>query len=311
LILNKHKNRLIKYGFLVINKIVFLGTNQNKQNMILIADAGSTKTAWVLVNNERMVVGNFVSGGLNPTVFEKDTLSKNIAQNGEMLSHAPYIKQIYMYASGVDNVVAKDKLQKVLSELFDKAEIEIYTDMLAAARATAGYDEGIVSILGTGSNSCYYDGKEVVKSVGYFGYLLMDDASGNWFGKQLLRDYYFNNMPKQIKQLFRNEYKVDGKTVITHLYQKPQPNTYLASFAPFMSAHYKSKYIKDLLFRGFERFISRELSAYKNYKELPLHFNGSIAYQFKNELLAVIEKHGLIAGKIVKNPLEELINYHL
>jgi len=279
--------------------------------MILIADAGSTKTSWVMVNNERMLIGKFESGGLNPTVFDEETLSKNIARNSEMLNHAPYIRKIYLYGSGVDDKVAYEKLQKVLSELFDEAEINIYSDMLAAARATAGDTEGIVSIMGTGSNSAYYDGKEIVKSIGYFGYLLMDDASGNWFGKQLLRDYYFNKMPKQLKQQFKQTYKLDGKSVIKNLYQKPQPNTYLASFSPFMSEHYKSKYIKDLLTRGFEKFITQELSAYKNYENLPLHFNGSIAYHFQKELKEVIKKQGLQLGKIIKNPIDELINYHV
>ncbi len=279
--------------------------------MILIADAGSTKTSWVMVNNERMLIGKFESGGLNPTVFDEETLSKNIARNSEMLNHAPYIRQIYLYGSGVDDKVAYEKLYKVLSEIFDEAEIYIYSDMLAAARATAGNDEGIVSIMGTGSNSAYYDGKEIVKTIGYFGYLLMDDASGNWFGKQLLRDYFFDKMPKQLKQQFKQEFKVEPKSVIKNLYQKPQPNTYLASFAPFMADHYKSKYIKDLLTRGFEKFVTQELSAYKNYENLPLHFNGSIAFHFQKELKDVIEKHGLKLGKIIKNPIDELIDYHV
>jgi len=279
--------------------------------MILIADAGSTKTVWVLVNNERMIIGKFQSGGLNPTVFDKETLTKNIARNNEMFHHAPYIKEIYLYGSGVDDEDAYNKLYKVLSDLFEKADIHIYSDMLAAARATAFHEPGIVSILGTGSNSCYYDGKEIVKSIGYMGYLLMDDASGNWFGKQLLRDYYFKKMPKPLRQQFKNEYKVAPELVMTHLYQKPQPNTYLASFAPFMKKHYKSQYIKDLLFRGFEQFVTQELSVYDNYKDLPLHFNGSIAYIFRKELLEVIEKHRLKPGKIIQNPVEDLIEYHV
>ncbi len=279
--------------------------------MILIADAGSTKTAWLMVNNERMIIGKFESGGLNPTVFDNETMSKNIARNNEMLQHAHYIKEIYMYASGVDDSMAHQKLEKVLSGIFDKAHINIYSDMLAAARATAGNEPGLVSIIGTGSNSCYYDGKDIVKSVGYMGYLLMDDASGNWFGKQLLRDYFFDKMPKQIKQYFKAEYKINSEKVIKGLYNKPQPNTYLASFAPFMKQHYKSKYIKDLLYRGFEQFVTQELAAYEQYRELPLHFNGSIAYIFQKELLEVIEKHGLISGKIVRNPVQDLIDFHI
>jgi len=279
--------------------------------MILIADAGSTKTSWVMVNSERMLIGKFESGGLNPTVFDKDTLSKNIARNSEMFNHAPYIRKIYLYGSGVDDPAAQDKLHKVLTGLFDKAEVEIFSDMLAAARATAGINEGIVSILGTGSNSCYYDGEKIVKSVGYYGYLLMDDASGNWFGKQLLRDYLFNRMPKQLRQQFKQNYKIKPENIINNLYQSSQPNTFLASFSPFMSRHYKSRYIKDLLLRGFEKFITQQIPAYDNYRELPLHFNGSIAYHFQKELKEVIDKHGLKPGKIIKNPIEELINYHV
>ena len=279
--------------------------------MILIADAGSTKTSWVMVNNERMIIGKFESGGLNPTVFDAETLSKNIARNNEMLNHAPFIREIYLYGSGVDDQVAYNKLKKVLTGLFDRAEIHIYSDMLAAARATAGTQPGIVSIMGTGSNSCYYNGKEIEKSIGYMGYLLMDDASGNWFGKQLLRDYFFKKMPKQLRQQFKNDYKIKAESVITQLYQKPQPNTYLASFAPFMKNHYKSKYIKDLLTRGFEQFVTQELSAYEHYRDLPLHFNGSIAFIFQKELLEVLEKQSLKAGKIIKNPVEELIDFHV
>ncbi len=279
--------------------------------MILIADAGSTKTSWIMVNNERMIIGKFESGGLNPTVFDEETLSKNIARNNEMFNHAPYIREIYLYGSGVDDPIAYNKLNKVLQGLFDKAEIYIYSDMLAAARATAGNEPGIVSILGTGSNSAYYDGEKLVKSIGYMGYLLMDDASGNWFGKQLLRDYFFKKMPKQIHQQFKSEYRITPKSVMTDLYQKPQPNTYLASFAPFMKKHYKSKYIKDLLLKGFDKFITQELMAYEHYQTLPLHFNGSIAYIFKKELLEVIKKYNLISGKIIQNPVEELINFHV
>lgn len=279
--------------------------------MILIADAGSTKTRWILVNNERMVIGKFESAGLNPTVFDEETLSKNVARNTELLNHAPYIKQIYFYGSGVDDEIAREKMNKVLSEMFDKAKIEIFSDMLAAARATAGTGEGIISILGTGSNSAYYDGKEIVKSIGYFGYILMDDASGNWFGKQLLRDYLFDKMPKQLKQKFKQTYQINEKKIITNLYQKEQPNTYLAGFAPFMHENYRSKYIKDLLYRGFDEFVSQQLSSYSRYKELPLHFNGSIAYIYKKELLDVLNHYGLIPGKIIKDPVEDLINFHV
>ena len=279
--------------------------------MILIADAGSTKTAWRLVNNERMLVGDFESGGLNPTVFDEETLTKNIARSSELLNHAAFIKKIFLYGAGTDEPSAKEKLQKVLGEIFDHASLEVYNDLLAAARATAGKEKGIVSIMGTGSNTCYYDGKEIVKSIGGFGYLLMDDASGNWFGKQLLRDYYFNKMPINLRREFKKSYNLNEDSLIRDLYHSPQPNTFLASFAPFMSRYYRSKYVKELLTKGFELLIGYQLSAYEQYKDVPLHFNGSIAYHFQEELLQVIQKHNLIPGKIIKNPLEELVNFHV
>ncbi len=279
--------------------------------MILIADAGSTKTAWRLVNNERMLVGDFESGGLNPTVFDEETLTKNIARSSELLNHAAFIKKIFLYGAGTDEPSAKEKLQKVLGEIFDHASLEVYNDLLAAARATAGKEKGIVSIMGTGSNTCYYDGKEIVKSIGGFGYLLMDDASGNWFGKQLLRDYYFNKMPINLRREFKKSYNLNEDSLTRDLYHSPQPNTFLASFAPFMSRYYRSKYVKELLTKGFELLIGYQLSAYEQYKDVPLHFNGSIAYHFQEELLQVIQKHNLIPGKIIKNPLEELVNFHV
>ena len=290
--------------------IVFLD-NQNIYSMILIADAGSTKTRWVLVNNERMLIGKFESAGLNPTVFDEETLSKNIARNTQLLNYAGYIKEIYFYGSGLDDEESYKKMNKVLSELFDKAQINLYSDMLAAARATAGKESGIISIIGTGSNSGFYDGEKYTETIGYFGYLLMDDASGNWFGKQLLRDYFYKKMPENISKKFKQEYKIDEKDILTKIYHKPQPNTFLATFSPFMSKHYKSDYIKNLLTRGFTIFVEEQLSAYEQYRDVPLHFNGSIAYFFQKELLEVLKKNNLKVGKIIQDPVEELIDYHL
>lgn len=278
--------------------------------MKLITYAGSGKTSWALVNNEGVLIGKFEAGGLNPMIYDKETMSKNIARNSEMLHHAHYIKEIHFYGTGLTDKAAIEKIQLVLNEIFDQAKINIHTELLAAARVTAGNKAGIVSVLETGSNSGFYDGEKIIKSVGHFGYLLMDEASENWFGKQLLRNYFFDKMPKNLSQLFKQEFDVNEKNVVTHLYQKPQPNTYLASFSSFMKNHYKSKYIKSLLLRGFDKFITQQLSTYKNYKEIPLHFVGPIAYHFQTELKEIIRKHQLIEGKIIKNQLEELVKYH-
>ncbi len=280
--------------------------------MKLIADAGSTKTDWRLINSEGIVIGTFESGGLNPVVFDDDTLKMNLARSGELFDFVDSISEVHLYGAGTDEPTAQARLQQILSNVFDRAKICINDDLLAAARATAGKEPGLVVILGTGSNSGYYDGKRIKKTIGHLGYVLMDDASGNWFGKQLIRDYYFEKMPQLLRRKFKSKLNIDENYLKTHIYQSDQPNAFLASYSLFMHENYDERYIKKLLLRGFTEFMENEMYAYRQHKEtLPVHFSGSIAFFYQKELREAVKKTGWKLGKIIRKPLDYLINYHV
>ncbi len=280
--------------------------------MKLIADAGSTKTDWRLVNNEGIVVGAFESGGLNPIVFNDDTLRLNLAASGELFDFVDNVSEVHLYGAGSDEPKAHKRLQNILEEVFEKARINIYDDLLAAARATAGKEPGLVAILGTGSNSGYYDGEKIVKTIGHFGYVLMDDASGNWFGRQLIRDYYFERMPQRLRRIFKKDFNIDEDHIKRNLYQSKQPNAFLASYSIFMHENYDERYIKKLLHSGFEKFLTEEMHAYEQWKEeLPLHFVGSIAYFYQKELKEALRNTGWKTGKIIRKPLDYLVEFHI
>ncbi len=280
--------------------------------MKLIGDAGSTKTDWRLINNEGLVIGSFESGGLNPVVFGDETLRLNLARGGDLFDFVGKISEIHLYGAGSDEPEAHKRLEDILKNVFEIDNVNIYDDLLAAARATAGNESGIVAILGTGSNSGFYNGKRIVKTVGHLGYVLMDDASGNYFGRQLIRDYYFEIMPVRVRRKFKKEFNLDPNYLKKKIYNAPQPNAFLASYSVFMSENYNERYIKKLLRRGFDLFMREEMQAYKKYKDdFPVHFVGSIAYFYQKELKESVKEAGWKLGKIIRKPLDELVKYHL
>jgi N-acetylglucosamine kinase-like BadF-type ATPase len=280
--------------------------------MKLVADAGSTKTDWRLINSEGIVIGTFESGGLNPIVFDDDTLKMNLARSGELFDFIDSISEVYLYGAGTDEPHAQARLKEILGNVFENAQIYIHDDLLAAARATLGKEAGLVAILGTGSNSGYYDGKKIKKTIGHFGYVLMDDASGNWFGKELIRDYYFEKMPQKLRKEFKTKFKLDENYLKTHIYQSDQPNAFLAQYSIFMHENYGERYIKKLLLRGFTRFMENEMHAYRQYKdELPVNFSGSIGYFYQKELREAVRNTGWRLGKIIRKPLDYLVNFHI
>ncbi len=280
--------------------------------MKLIADAGSTKTDWRLINNEGIVIGSFESGGLNPIVFDEETLRLNLARGGDLFDFVGKISEIHLYGAGSDEPEAHKRLEEIIRDVFEIEDVYIYDDLLAAARATAGNEPGLVAILGTGSNSGYYNGKRIVKTIGHFGYILMDDASGSYFGKQLIRDFYFETMPVRIRRKFKKDYNLDPDYIKKNTYTSTQPNSFLASYSVFMTENYNERYVKKLLKKGFTDFMLREMNAYTKYKnELPVHFVGSIAYFYQKELREAVKETGWKLGKIIRKPLDELVKYHV
>lgn len=280
--------------------------------MILIADSGSTKTDWVLLNTEKEIIVKNSTKGLNPSVFSESDLYKTITSNKEVMDHVAAINELYFYGAGCGTETARKVIQEILEELFTAANISVKEDIYAAAYAVSEKKEGIVCILGTGSNCCYYDGKEeIVSKVPSLGYLLMDDASGNYFGKILLRDYFYKKMPKKLHDMFQKEYNLFPDDVKLKLYKEENPNAYLASFASFLILHKNEAYSSAIIKQGFASFIENQITQYDRVYDLPIHFIGSISYLLQEELKTALTSFRLNAGNFIQKPIDALVAYHL
>ena len=279
--------------------------------MKLIVDSGSTKTDWISINDNGETLFQTQTLGLNPQVLSENILEERIRNNYEIYQSRKDVYEIYFYGAGCGTEPPKKLIKKVFSPIFKNASFVIKEDTYAAVYACCKPGEkAIVSILGTGSNCSYFDGKNIHQKVTSLGYILMDDASGNYFGRQLLRDYYFNNMPQELQIKFKNEFNLEAELIKDHLYKKPNPNTFLAKFAKFLIQNKDLKYSKDLITKGFDIFINNQILQFENSSEIPLHFVGSIGFHLEENLKYSLKNRGLICGKILKKPIDGLVAYH-
>lgn len=280
--------------------------------MILIVDSGSTKTDWIAINNKGEILFQTQTLGLNPQVLTDYIIEERIVNNFDLYQNRKSVTKLYFYGAGCGTEPPRVMIKGVFLNIFKTAEVLVKEDTFAAIYATADINKkSIVCILGTGSNCSYFDGENVIQKITSLGYILMDDASGNYFGRQLLRDYYFNRIPKSISEKFNENFELDAETIKNHLYKKPNPNTYLAKFARFLIENKDSKYAQELIRRGMDIFITRQILQFTNAKEIPIHFTGSIAYYLKEELIECLNDHGLKAGNIIRRPIDGLLKYHI
>jgi len=279
-------------------------------NMILLADGGSTKTDWVALSTEGKELYRTRTKGLNPAILDKETLEERILNNYDLEKDKLKVENVFFYGAGCGTHQDAGKLSDVLSHIFPNANIKVAEDMLAAVYAASQGKEAIVAILGTGSNSCYYDGEQMHMLYPSLGYILMDEASGNWFGKELILDYYNKRMPEEIAHNFEKKYDLSAHAIKENLYQKEAPNTYLAHFAEFMFEHKDSDYIKNLLKRGFHLFFQNRILPYKKVEEVPVYFIGSIAWFFKPILEEIAGQYNINLQGVVRRPIDGLIKFH-
>jgi len=282
--------------------------------MILIVDSGSTKSDWIAVDsNGKQLLEKIRTKGLNPAILSEKKLRKTIKKSAVLVEHRESVTHVFFYGAGCGTEKPKILLSIVLQEIFSNAHIEVNEDTLAAVRASINHDNeaAVVCIMGTGSNCSYYDGANLHQRVKSLGYTLMDDASGNYYGKQLIRDYYFNHMPEAIKVAFADKYNMDSDYIKFNLYKQPKPNAYLANFAEFMFLNKDSKYITDLIKSGIRVFARNMIFQYEEeLKTVPVHFAGSIAFFSELEIKQVSEELGFKVGNIVRRPIDKLVDYH-
>lgn len=280
--------------------------------MRLIVDSGSTKADWIAIDDEGKVLFTTQTLGLNPETLDSSEIVKRLNDRFDILQNKNEATHLFFYGAGCGTDRMKIALSQVFQVYFPNAIISVEEDTYAAVYATTPKgQEAIVSILGTGSNCSYFDGKELHQKVQSLGYIVMDDCSGNVFGKELIRKYYFNKMPKELAEQFEKEYDLDPDFIKNKLYKEPNPNAYLATFAKFLIQHKDSEFCKKIILKGMKSFVKNYIRQFDNCKEVPVHFVGSIAFYLKDELQQTFDKYELQLGNVLRRPIDGLIAYHI
>ena len=286
------------------------------QHLILIADSGSTKTDWTLMDVSTTFPAThplmtLQTEGLNPYHKTEEELAgvlKTLSTHESLRSALLVNLQVYFYGSGCTEA-KMPLMRQLLSAAFPRAQISVADDLLGAARALCGHVPGIACILGTGSNSCYYDGQQIITNTPALGYILGDEGGGAYLGKRLISDLLKGQLSAELRDLFLSEYSTTPADLIEHVYRRPQPARYLASFAPFLTTHSDYAELQHLCHTAFTEFFRRNIIG-KYPSHLPIHLTGSIAHHFKESITLVANDLDLQLGQITRSPMEGLLRYH-
>ncbi len=292
----------------VCRKSVTLYSENNYQVifMILLADSGSTKTTWALCH-QGQAIATHTTIGLNPFHQSVSDISNTVAALPETMRHADSVR---FYGAGCTQE-KKECVANALRTVFAHANIGVESDMLGAAHALLQHERGIACILGTGANSCLYDGEQIVQNVPPLGYILGDEGSGAVIGKRFVGDCLKNQTPAALKQLFLDTYATSAADIVEHVYRQPQANRYLAQFAPFLSANIdRYDYIRTLVSDCFRDFFVRNVLQYDDAHALPIAFVGSVAYHFAAPLRNTAQALGLTISKIEQSPIAGLAEFY-
>ena len=276
--------------------------------MKLIADSGATKTLWYSLQNTTTTA--YQTLGCHPYYWTTAELLKSLKK--ELLPQLPTeaVETLYFYGAGCSQTAPKAIVQRALQELFPQARVEVESDLLAAARATAQQQAGICCILGTGAASLQYDGQQLIDQVPSLGYLLGDEGSGADLGRQLLRSYYYTKMPVGLKKAFEQQFDLDKYQVIQSLQQAAQPSRHLAQYTQFAVEQASHPFIQSLIKTRFELFLENQVQPYAQVEEQPIHFVGSVAHGFQDLLKEALQERGWTMGKVLKNPFPALLDYY-
>jgi glucosamine kinase len=278
--------------------------------MLLVCDSGSTKADWLLAEGNK-VSGPFNTIGFNPFFHSSDFVYETLLNSTSLAPFASKVTELYFFGAGCSSKDRKEIIAIGLRAFFPNAKVIVDHDLLACAYATCGDEPGISCIVGTGSNSCYFDGKEVHEKNYGLGFILGDEGSGSYYGKKLLTQFLYGLMPDDIAMDFNSKYHLDRNAIIDHVYKQPDPNVWLASFARFLTEKREHPYIKSLVHNGMREFLELYVCHFENYNNEKVHFVGSVAFVFQEELKQEASKLNIQIGKVIKQPVDELMNYFL
>lgn len=277
--------------------------------MILIADSGSTKTDWRCIDTDQ-VVTHISTIGFNPVLVDTSLIIKSLKTVFLDKKWNKKIVHIYYYGAGCWDEQSCLVVKNALVHFFPKADIQVTNDLLGAARAVCGMTPGIACILGTGANSCLFDGQKIVDNVPPLGFIMGDEGSGAYLGKQLLKHYFYRELPSDLKKKLDLQKTVSKKKLIKKVYRGKKGNRYLASFAEFIIQEKGHPFMQQLISDAIDQFISRQVLKYKKVDQLPIHFIGSIAYFLKKILKKRLAQYNLQLGKVIRQPIDGLVEFH-
>ena len=278
--------------------------------MIFIIESGSTKSDWVLVDDKsKQTFYNTI--GFNPYFHSAEFVSSEIKKNKEIIGHVSSVKKIFFYGAGCSSEKMNNKIEKGIQSVFKDAEIFVEHDLLACAFATYEGEPGISCIIGTGSNSCHFDGVNLNEEVPALGYVLGDEGSGSYFGKFLLSSFLYHKLPSDLLKDFQETYALTEADIVSGVYQKESPNVFIASFMPFVVKHKKHKFFNDVLVKGLQHFMEVHVCCYKDYLDTPVHFVGSLSVLLEDELRIAADNLGIEIRSVIAKPIQNLVDYHL
>ena len=278
--------------------------------MFFVVESGSTKSDWVLIENKNSQ-SFYSTMGFNPYFHSSDRIESELRMNSEIMKVADSVKGVYFYGAGCSSVELNQIVEIGLRRIFPNADILVEHDLLACAYSTYDGKPVISCIIGTGSNSCYFDGKNVSEEIPALGYILGDEGSGSFFGKQLISNFLYKRLPREISDDFIQTYNLGKDELIDRVYMRENANVFIASFMPFIAKHKSHEYIKKMVRDGFKRFLEIHVCCYRNYREVEVNFVGSISEIFEEQLREAAIEFGIQIGRIIRRPVDSLVNYHL
>ena len=276
----------------------------------IVADSGSTKTDWLLMEQGGKC-DIYSTIGLNPYFADNDKIKSVIIDEILPKVDKLVVNRIEFYGAGCASDANKIKLKTILNSVFHDAKVKISTDILGAAKSLFGNEPGIACILGTGTNTCFYDGKEIAKNIPSLGFILGDEGSGAYIGKIIIKAFLTDELPFDLKLSFIKKYNITRDLIIENVYNKPNPNAYLASYCEFLYENLHNEFIIALIKKSFRRFIKYYILKYDNYKNANIGFVGSVGYYFKDLLDEVLAECDLKSYKNIKSPIEGLKDHYL
>ncbi len=276
--------------------------------MILVADSGSTKTTWCIIKKDFNSIETCQTSGINPFLQSPEEISGTLRT--EFSLSRGHFDAIYFYGAGCANPEKNEKVRRPLGELFKTNIVLVDSDLMAAARSLCGDKPGIAAILGTGSNSCYYDGKNISRHVPPLGYILGDEGSGTVLGRKLLSDILKNQLPEKLCRAFFDKYKMQPAEIMDRVYRQPFPNRFMAQFTHFIAGHVEHPSIYKLVKESFSEFLNRNVRQFPEASRLPLNVTGSIGWHFRDILKEAAVSSGFTTGLITRGPMEGLLEYH-